>query len=294
LYKMGLLSKAAVKTASELDAMGKALRDRILRLPRGGNTPYTALSLLKAYSSFQIGVCLACENGFYSSYASAGLGMEKIIIPREFVQSLIKGRSQGSYKIGSPETLSLKAVDAGVVIWLFPLDEDNPPNSILLLGEERAALFNPQLVELILSEIKDVLALRKEKPTGIRPGNGEKQAVPAKTREPPLAPDIPKKLWNEILQYHKTNTSFHGIVLELPPNTGKEGKKGFNALVSNMVSFFGTAVSLPSSRSLVLLPRPMDRELIAHRLTGSLRTVPLLIFEADSPDKALALIKPFL
>ena len=83
---MGIPDKDSAET-QELDERGKALIGRILRIPPGPAVPYTALSLLKAYGSFQAGICFALENGSYINYTSVGLGIDKITIPKERIYS---------------------------------------------------------------------------------------------------------------------------------------------------------------------------------------------------------------
>lgn len=88
-----------------------------------------------------------------------------------------------------------------------------------------------------------------------------------------------------LIEYQKQNPSFSCIVIDSPVNP---------ETVSYMTRLFGTVSALPDGRSLVLLPAALDRDLIAHRLSASLKTKTLAAVSADNPDKALAEIRPYL
>jgi hypothetical protein len=85
--------------------------------------------------------------------------------------------------------------------------------------------------------------------------------------------------------------SLQGIVLEAPGGLGSEE---FSAQVNRIVSAFGTASALPSRRCLVLFPGAIDRELLAHRLSKSLKTLVLSVFTADNAQAAPDIIRPYL
>jgi hypothetical protein len=77
-----------------------------------------------------------------------------------------------------------------------------------------------------------------------------------------------------------------GIVLELPG--------GINfPQVNRIVSALGTATALPSRRCLVLFPNTVDRELLAHRLSKSLKTKILAAFMADNVLAVPDIIRPY-
>jgi hypothetical protein len=96
---------------------------------------------------------------------------------------------------------------------------------------------------------------------------------------------------SNITRYCQTNTNplggFQGIVLENSNAASAEQ-------LTVMVGALGLTIVLPSARLLILLPTSLDRELIAHRLSLSLNTKALICFEADTPEKALELIQPYL
>ncbi|MDR3167288.1 MAG: hypothetical protein LBT93_05040 [Treponema sp.] len=97
-----------------------------------------------------------------------------------------------------------------------------------------------------------------------------------------------------IIQYQKGKQDpFQGIVFDLPGPAGKAGDKKFLDRLSDMILCFGTAISLPAGRSLVLMPSSLDRELIVHRISHSLNTPSLGAFRALDPDEAMKELQPF-
>jgi len=101
-------------------------------------------------------------------------------------------------------------------------------------------------------------------------------------------------LEKEIAQYHETNAAFHCLVFESSGSAGDDDKTGSHKKFSDMINIAGSVIPLPLNRSLILLPIAKDRELIAHRISKSLKTTQLLSFEADSPENALNKIRPLL
>jgi hypothetical protein len=271
---MGLLSKAADKSKAELDEMGKALRDRIRRLPPKRTAPYTALSLMKAYGSFQSGLCLSLRKGVYTSYASVGLGIEKISIAAEKLYTP-QNASSKYFKLDKDETLGVRYLDSGISIWIFPLDQETPWGSVLLLGTDDTPLFNPETIAIILEGIQDIInpqidkIIQRDLKTSSEINGSSTDSIEA-----------------TIKQYYKTYPAFSCVLVE-------ESKDGFFRKVSHMVSLFGITASLPSNSSLILMPRQADRDLIAHRLKTSLKTNILAAFDADSPEEALKTLQPF-
>jgi hypothetical protein len=264
---MGLLSKAVLRGIHEPDEMGKALRDRILRLSRKKTSPYTALSLLKAYGSFQIGICFFPRGEIYYNYASVGLGVEKITLPRKVIPE-----GEGFFQVAFPES-PFKSAGPGTAFWAFFLDKAK--SRLLLLGGDPGA-FNPKSLEPIVRDVREIL---------IPPESG---AVPAVTggKEPDIKAVLAK--------YHRSNPSFQGIILEPPGNSGEDEKNSFAGDIAERVSSFGIVVPLPSRRNLILCPQSLDRELAAHRLSKDTRAVCALTFEADTPSGAFDLIQPYL
>jgi hypothetical protein len=286
---MGLLTKAAGKTVPELDEMGKALLDRIRRLPPRKTTPYTALSLLKAYGSFQTGLCLSLRKKNYTSYATIGLGVEKISIPGEKLYSpeIVQGMAEGGGSfIKLPEIAGLdeKSASEGLCYWAFPLDKESPWGALVLLGDNNSPLFNPVPLSQIIGGALEIFSPQIDKILVRKTRSNASQGL-AHASDP---------LEAAIAQYNKLNSEFNGIVLDLPAGAGEGKAEEFNKAVCNMASLVGLTLALPSGRSLVLFPDPLDKELIAHRLSNSLNAEALLVFKAASPGEALELMGPYL
>lgn len=305
---MGLLHKIASKSISELDDMGKILRDRILQLAQKGVSPYTVLSLLKAYGSFRIGICLSLANDQYVGYASVGLGIEKTHIPLERMPAPLTRTPQIEreeaprkiyYKIEAPEMLSIKAIDSQADAWVFPLDDREPCKSILLLVAEENVQFNPQIIARLLSDIRKVL-IQKQEVQEVLESLIPKQEKGAKLVQLETAVQecildktaITKEVKNTIIKYQKIHPSFQGIILESPHILEEGEKNHFGVHISQMVTSFGSVIPLSPARSLVLFQKSMDRELIAHRLSKSLGLILVLDFEADTAEGAFAVISP--
>jgi hypothetical protein len=280
---MGLLTKAAGKTTPELDEMGKALLDRIRRLPPRKTTPYTALSLLKAYGSFHAGLCLSLQKENYISYASIGMGIEKISIPWEKLYSPEKA-GEPFIKLSGGIDIGKKSGGENFCCWVFPLDGESPWSALILLGDNDNPLFNPESLRQIIQGAPEIFSPQVDKiPIQDSPGPASHYLA-----------NISDPLEAAIAQYHKINSRFNGIVLDLPAGMAKDEAEGFNKTVYNMVALLGITLALPSGRSLVLLPGTLDEELVAHRLSNSLNTKVPMLFKAESPGEALDRIRSYL
>jgi hypothetical protein len=102
----------------------------------------------------------------------------------------------------------------------------------------------------------------------------------------------------EIKRLYGDRAAVQGIVLELPaginpPSAALEAEK-FSVQVNRMVSALGAAMGLPSRRCLVLFSNTIDRELLAHRLSKSLKTPVLSAFMADNAQAVPDIIRPYL
>jgi hypothetical protein len=132
-------------------------------------------------------------------------------------------------------------------------------------------------------------------------GESRKESI-RKTETPAETVPVPKieaektaeDVRAKIAAYHRGNPNFQGILLEVPEGPQKNSDTSFSERVSIMAGALGLIAVLPSMRVLILFPRHLDRELIAHRLSASLATEALVCFEADNPDKALELIRSYL
>jgi len=101
-------------------------------------------------------------------------------------------------------------------------------------------------------------------------------------------PDTPE---GSIAKFSGTYSNFNCILLEIPQNT--EDNTDFCKKVTTMVGKMGTVIPLPNGRPLVMLPLPLDRELIAHRLSKTLNAKILLSFQADSSETVINNINSF-
>jgi hypothetical protein len=279
----GLLRKALAKEAGP-DAMGQALRDRILRLARTKSSPYTALSLLKAYAAFQAGLCVSLREGIYRDYASVGLGITKPAIP----QALLEHGGGGFFKAGSAADLSLNFPRADLIFWAFPLDRHEPCETMLLLGGDDS--FDPAPLESIVYDVRELLSLPGKGETAepeLTPVSEQAAAVSADSEQADVDPG--QFIEEELIKFHTKNTPFQGIILDPPADRGEN----FSAEIAESIVSFGAAFSLPSRRCLALFPQSIDRELAAHRLTREFRAACIFSFEADTPGRALELTQPY-
>jgi hypothetical protein len=73
----------------------------------------------------------------------------------------------------------------------------------------------------------------------------------------------------------------------------KEGES-FNRQVNRIIAVLGTAVPLSPRYSLVLFSNTIDRELLAHRLSRSLKTEVPVVFQSDNPAQVVEYIRPYL
>ncbi|MDR1375141.1 MAG: hypothetical protein LBJ24_09240 [Treponema sp.] len=289
----GLLQKALAKETVP-GAMGQALRDRIFRLARTKSSPYTALSLLKAYASFQAGLCVSLKAGVYHDYASVGLGIAKSAIS----QDILAHRKESFFKAGSAADLSLLSPKGDLVFWAFPLDKHEPCRAMLLLGGDDS--FDPTSLAPIVHDVRELLSppgesgaaepeLKAEPETGLEP---ETEPKPESESEPEPETDLfaaGRGIEEELVKFHTKNAQFQGIILDPPPNQAAD----FRAEIAESIAAFGTALALPARRCLALLPQNIDRELAAHRLTKEFHAACVFSFEADTPGRALELTRPY-
>jgi len=293
---MGLLSKASsqgveapVSLVAEgqkkdfaLDEMGEALRERLGRLPQNKSTPNTALTLLKAYGAFHTGLCLSLGDGNYSGYASVGLGLEKLSIPAGAIWSGENAQAK-FFKIDSPESLGITNSEQNFIYWVFPLDSSvhntkEPWGAVMILGASESSGFNPEPISIILDDVADKMVF---------PASEEDAASVAPEVSFTLAFDSGQQntVENEVTLFHRLYLDFNCIVLENPA-----AESGFCEKVSAIINKAGTVIPLASDRPMILFPIALDRELIAHRLSKTLNTKPLLSFEANNPENVFTRI----
>jgi len=283
------------ETGLSLDEMGNALSERIRRLSSNSSTPYTALSLLKAYGAFQSGICLFQKDGVYFSYTSVGMGVDKISIPQIKIWS--EDKSQLPYfKLDSELNLGTSAGHEHLAYWIFPLvpakgSSTEPWGEVIILGvAENSELFNPKSISAIISNVADKFLIGAKRALSESAGNTN---TPAQSSYKSGTEDT-DTLKEKIADYHHIYPELNCILLELPEAIDEVEKADFCKKVSNMLSMTGTVLSLPGGLPLILLPNQVDRDLIAHRLSKSLKTKSLMSFEADSPENVYSEIQSLL
>ncbi|MDR3115539.1 MAG: hypothetical protein LBU25_08465 [Treponema sp.] len=317
---MGLLYKAISKYAIKLDDKGKRLRDRILRIAEKGTTPYTVLSLLKNYGSFQCGICLCLTEGTYIGYASVGLGIEKTVIPKERFPPALNGlcpedpaQREGYYKIGSPALLSITAIEPQALLWAFPLDDAQPCRYMLLLAEEALpaqagqpedSSFNPPKIARLIGDMRRVLrsppqtglksSEKKVPPEASSESRSERPKEPEAPAQKAVTPPTPVKeafpvldVRGEIFRFYSrkpAQSRVQGILFAL---------SGDMTSVLPVLSPLGSIIRIALGYLLILFQKPVDRELLAHRLFHSLGLRTVVSFEADTPEHILALLSSY-
>ena len=177
----------------ELDEAGQTLRSRILRIPPGANVPYTALSLLRAYGSFRAGICLYLEDDLYRSYASVGLGLEKINFPSNDI--FFPEKSVEKYfRLDPPEKTVFNFMDPEMDLWCFPLDNEKPWGAVLLLGCIPSAEFDPKSLSLILDGIQEIINPRIKLNRKPEPEPEPAEQPPESEPEPAPEPELVEHL----------------------------------------------------------------------------------------------------
>jgi len=296
-----------VKEDFSLDEMGMALKERIARLSDEPSTPYTVLSLLKAYGNFQSALCLALKDGAYSIIASLGRFSENASIPAESVWSG-ENTLLPFFKLDSQGKQALSFTASGEDYWIIPLSAPaalsiEPWKGLVILGvtgsDDTHTNFDAQSIAAILSGNegkllpKQHIVKTKENIQAITEENtGDDSTSEDLTfgQNPPGNNSIQEKL----SQYHQSHEEFNCIILEIPESAGEDEKLHFYQNVTQMVGMAGNVIDLSSGCPLILLPREADRELIAHRLSGSLNTKPIMSFKTNSPENACETISSLL
>lgn len=303
---MGLLSRVEARTIpdnddeSSLDEMGQALREKLKRLPDNENTPYTVLTLLKAYGSFHSGGCLSLKNGVYLPYSSVGTEIDKVSIPQGKIW--YKDRALLRYFSYSP------AENNDSIYWIFPLDFSGagPWSAIMLLkvpaSAEQGSAFNPGYISAIIadsydklsiqaSDDKDTISLEIEE---LSPEADEDIDVldvefESSDEQDEIEDDNPEHnaIEEQITQFQDVYNEFNCIVFDC----AGEDCENYSQKVADMLNTLGTVVPLTPERPLILLPKAYDWELISDRLSKNLNTTPLISFEANSTENVLKRIK---
>ena len=264
------------KVDFSLDEMGKALSERIMRLPEGEDTPYIALNLLKAFAAFHTGFCLTLKNSVYYSYTTVGITDEAVSIPLEELWSEKKPEAP-FFRLDSGKNTGITGSQENCSYWVFPLDslkEDpsEPWENIMILGVSDSAGvssgFTPESVSAIISVAADKFK------TGVGVGS-DSESIPelyspdvdSPEPSPGFPPDakVQELLHKEIAEFNLIHAEFNCLLLE-NPNPSEEEKNNFTSKVSEMLGGTGNVVALSKGNPLILLPKRADRDLIAHRL----------------------------
>jgi hypothetical protein len=322
---MGLLSKATTNSSPpKPDDMGNALCTRLLSLNPDELRAETAMTLLKAYGSFQTGVCLSRHNGLYSSYASVAAGDAVVIFPQELLK-VLPGKKYYSVDYVPPAHLA-----ASLRFWAFPLtvSTDAFPTKILMVGEDQD-FFQGENIAAVLEKTSKVFLpvnsdsdMTESEETEIVSRGGLLNLITQKFAEssscghsssyehdeaveekdavlpdlPVLEEDIPpesplEKAVMEILNSsHDKFGGFQGIVIDAIKYSAGE----FIGRLNSMVSSFGTAQGLAPGRCLVLFGTALDSKLIARHLSKTVQGKAIFDFREDTPQRAFTILKPYL
>ncbi|MDR1618060.1 MAG: hypothetical protein LBS06_03300 [Treponema sp.] len=127
-----------------------------------------------------------------------------------------------------------------------------------------------------------------------RPGRGSllrkigrrKEAAALSAACPDDSPDAEA----EIGRFLRDHGSFQGIVLRLLSDTEKEA---FIPRTKKILSPLGAVCSLSPQSCLILVSGDIDSELLAHRLSKSLKTGVLHRFRAGTLEGALEQVSPY-
>ena len=90
---------------------------------------------------------------------------------------------------------------------------------------------------------------------------------------------------SEIKQFYDVYNVLNGIIFD------SKGDNNFHVKIQNIIDRAGTVIPLPSGNPLILLRGTVDRELITHRLSRSLDIMPVLSFEAETPENLIKQIR---
>ena len=83
--------------------------------------------------------------------------------------------------------------------------------------------------------------------------------------------------------YAKKNGAFHGIIFRYDMH-----------VIFDMISHFGSVLELDNGNCLVMIPRNIDRQLLVHRLSKSLKITPLYQCAAEYAVEAMISLTAFM
>jgi hypothetical protein len=221
-------------------------------------TPYTALSLLKAYISFKEGLCLRRSGASYSCYAAIGLESDELCLPAE---GLALFDLQSPARLKAAEA-GLSCMDGDSDLWLYSLDQEG--DSLLILTE------NPGL-PLDADELGSVLAAVKQKLL------------------PPRAPEKNDALADFLSGSFSSLGGDGASVLVM----GGDGIEDAEEALHTLLSSSGAVRRLGADKLLLVFPHRLDAELIGHRLRKSLGLSVVAAFPAAGTEEAARLLAPY-
>ncbi|MDR1420456.1 MAG: hypothetical protein LBI86_08795 [Treponema sp.] len=102
----------------------------------------------------------------------------------------------------------------------------------------------------------------------------------------------PQNVTDGIDTYCGSNPVFQGIVFEMPDEYRDSTE--FSGALSRIMGGLGSSLPLPCRFSLVLVPGDFDHELLAHRLTRSLKIRAPFQFRANSSGEAMKYLHAYL
>jgi hypothetical protein len=133
---------------------------------------------------------------------------------------------------------------------------------------------------------------RPEPPVSLKQGRADEGFLSKGQAKKNALTVSPQGITDGIRGYLSCHTGLQGIVVEMTKDYGNS--TDFAGELGRIVSSMGEALPLPARFCLVLIPAEADRELLAHRLSRSLKTTVSFHFRAESLDKALKLLHAYL
>ncbi|MDR0599815.1 MAG: hypothetical protein LBG84_07040 [Treponema sp.] len=231
--------------------MGKALCARLLSL-QGEDKAETALNLLKAYGSFQAGMCLALNGESYTVYASTGMGGRPALsVPREQLKALER---KNHYVLDPGEQLPGTGEFPA-----FSLDSSPKrfPSSILAIGGNQE-FFNPGAVEAVIVQARRVFL--------------------------PETPGEGLGIMETLASAHARFGAFQGVIARIPGGAAADR-------LQSAAGDFCLLHPLEGERHLVLMSAAEDGELLARHLAKTFNGEMVFNFRAENPQSALTLLK---
>lgn len=247
--RRGLLNKALsndnTDTALDTD-MGSVLVERLQRLHKNESSPFTALSLLKAFIPFHLGLILIQKEATIK--IPAALGIEDT---DDIDSALIMQNSDDASLLHILDNNELNSISlfAGQSVFLYTLFSDKQQKAVLLLSEGPNAAIDPDLLRYVLEQTKSAfygsfIQVNPEQTTGT-------------------------VLTDKKLATFAETSALNGFPLELflfesLPESEQDPEKFQNTLESQ-----GTALFLASKQYLLASNSIPDTEVFVHRLQKS-------------------------